>query len=160
MKKITYYPIGILNSPFSSIEGMPIQPSAAKGIEGQIVLNEEYVDGLSDLEEFSHIMVVYHFHKSKGYKITVKPFLDEITHGVFATRAPRRPNSIGISVLKLNRIVDNILYVENVDILDGTPVLDIKPYASRFDNVEKERNGWLEKNIEKSNYKKSDTRFR
>ena len=158
--KIIYNIIGIVHSSHKSIEGIPIQPIGAKGIKAEIKLSEEFQEGLKDLEGFSHIIVIYDFHKSKDFKLKVKPFLDNENRGVFATRAPKRPNSIGLSVLKLNKIVRNILYVENVDILDGTPVLDIKPYASRFDLVEKERNGWLEKSIDKSSVKKSDNRFR
>ena len=139
---------------------MPIQPIGAKGLKAEIELFKEYQDGLKDLEKFSHIIVLYHFHKAQGFNLTVKPFLDDKSHGVFATRAPMRPNSIGLSVLKLNKIVNNILYVENVDILDGTPVLDIKPYVSKFDFVEGERNGWLEKSLSMSKEKRSDNRFK
>ena len=159
-KKVTYKIIGIIHSPHKTIEGIPIQPTGAKGIKADIELFDEYEKGLKDIEEFSHIIVLYDFHKSKDYELNVKPFLDNEKHGVFATRAPKRPNSIGMSVLKLNKVIKNILYVENVDILDNTPVIDIKPYVSKFDNVEDERNGWLEKSIEKSNKKKSDNRFK
>jgi len=156
---ITYKFIGIIHSPHKSDEGIPIQPIGAKGIKGEIELFQEFQEGLKDLEGFSHIIVLYDFHKSKDFKLIVKPFLDNETHGVFATRAPKRPNSIGLSILKLNKVVKNILYVENVDILDETPILDVKPYVSKFDSVEEERNGWLEKRIDKSNIKKSDKRF-
>lgn len=158
-KKVIYNIIGIIHSPHKTIEGIPIQPISAKGIKAEIEIFDEYEKGLKDIEEFSHIMVLYDFHKSKDYKLNVKPFLDNKKHGVFATRAPKRPNSIGMSVLKLNKVVKNILYVENVDILDNTPLIDIKPYVSKFDLVEDERNGWLEMRIEKSNKKKSDDRF-
>jgi len=157
---ITYRFIGIVHSPHKSDEGIPIQPIGAKGIKAEIEVFEEFQEGLKDLEEFSHIIVLYDFHRSKDYKLIVKPFLDNETHGVFATRAPKRPNSIGLSVLKLNKVVENILFVENVDILDETPILDIKPYVSKFDSVEEERNGWLEKKIEKSIIQKSDNRFK
>ena len=158
--KISYNIIGFVHSPHKSIEGIPIQPVGAKGIKAEIELFEEYKEGLKDLDGFSHIIILYDFHKSKDFNLKVKPFLDNESHGVFATRAPKRPNSIGLSVLKLNKIVNNILYVENVDILDGTPVLDIKPYVSRFDFVGEEKNGWLEKRIDRSNVKKSDKRFK
>ena len=157
---ITYNIIGILHSPHKSVEGIPIQPIGAKGIKAEIELFKEFQEGLKDIEGFSHIIVLYDFHISKNFKLIVKPFLDNETHGVFATRAPKRPNSIGLSVLKLNKVVNNILYVENVDILDETPILDIKPFASMFDSVEGERNGWLEKTIYNSNIHKSDNRFR
>jgi len=158
--KLTYSQIGIIHSPHKSIEGIPIQPVGAKGIKAEIEIYKEFQEGLKDLEGFSHIIVLYDFHKSKGFELLVKPFLDDEKHGVFATRAPKRPNSIGLSVLKLNKIVKNILFIENVDILDGTPVLDIKPYTSRFDFVMDERNGWIEKGLDKSADKKSDNRFR
>ena len=158
--KITYNTIGIVHSPHKSIEGIPIQPIGAKGIKAEIEIFEEFQEGLKDLEGFSHIIVLYHFHKSKDFKLIVKPFLDNETHGVFATHAPNRPNSIGLSVLRLIKIIRNVIHVENVDILDETPVLDIKPYVSKFDSVEEEKNGWLEKNINKSNMQKSDKRFR
>ena len=157
---ISYNIIGIVHSPHKSIEGIPIQPVGAKGIKAEIELYEEFKEGLIDLDGFSHIIVLYDFHKSKDFKLKVKPFLDNESHGVFATRAPKRPNSIGLSVLKLTKIVNNILYVENVDILDGTPVLDIKPYVSMFDFAEAERNGWLEKSIDRSDIRKSDKRFK
>jgi tRNA-Thr(GGU) m(6)t(6)A37 methyltransferase TsaA len=159
-KKIIYQPIGIIHSPHKEIKGVPIQPSSAKGIQGEIELFEEYQDGLKDLNGFSHIIILYDFHKSKGYSLQIKPFLDEKLRGVFATRAPKRPNQIGLSVLKLNGIKANKLYVENVDMLDETPVLDIKPYASPFDAVEEEKIGWLSKNIKESDVKKSDERFK
>ena len=158
--KITYNTIGIVHSPHKSIERIPIQPIGANGIKAEIKIFEEFQEGLKDLEGFSHIIVLYHFHKSKDFKLIVKPFLDKETHGVFATHAPNRPNSIGLSVLRLIKIVRNVIHVENVDILDETPVLDIKPYVSKFDSVEEEKNGWLEKNINKSNMQKSDKRFR
>jgi tRNA-Thr(GGU) m(6)t(6)A37 methyltransferase TsaA len=159
-KKIIYQPIGIIHSPHKEIKGVPIQPSSAKGIQGEIELFEEYQDGLKDLNGFSHIIILYDFHKSKGYSLQIKPFLDEKLRGVFATRAPKRPNQIGLSVLKLNGIKANKLYVENVDMLDETPLLDIKPYASPFDAVEEEKIGWLSKNIKESDVKKSDERFK
>ena len=158
--KITYNAIGIVHSPHKSIEGIPIQPIGAKGIKGEIEIFEEFQEGLRDLEGFSHIIVLYHFHKSKDFKLIVKPFLDNETRGIFATHAPNRPNSIGLSVLRLINVIRNVIHVENVDILDETPVLDIKPYVSKFDSVEEEKNGWLEKNINKSNMQKSDKRFR
>jgi len=159
-KKIIYQPIGIIYSPHKEVKGVPIQPSSAKGIQGEIELFEEYQDGLKDLDGFSHIIILYDFHKSKGYSLQLTPFLDEKLRGVFATGAPKRPNQIGLSVLKLNRIKGNKLYVENVDMLDETPVLDIKPYASQFDAVEEEKIGWLSKNIKESDVKKSDERFK
>ena len=157
--EIKYKPIGIIHSPFKNIEGVPIQPSGAKGIQGRVEIHREFVDGLKDLDGFSHIILLYHFHLSIGYSLKVIPFFDNSPKGLFATRAPKRPNPIGISVVKIIRIEDNSLVVENIDIVDGTPLLDIKPYASFFDNVENEKIGWLIKNIDNAEKIKSDSRF-
>ena len=112
---------------------MPIQPTGAKGIQGTVEILPEFQAGLNDLEGFSHIILLYHLHRSEGFKLTVTPFLDDQPRGLFATRAPKRPNSIGLSVVKLVRQEENILHIENVDILDGTPLLDIKPYIPVFE---------------------------
>ncbi len=159
MKKIVYEPIGIIHSPFKDIKGMPIQPTGAKGIAGTIEIYPEFAEGLKDLEGFSHIILIYHFHLSKGYSLKVKPFMDENLRGVFATRAPKRPNPIGISVVKLRKIEGNILNIEDVDIIDCTPLLDIKPYVPEFDVQEIEKIGWLSQKAEKVHKFKSDERF-
>lgn len=157
---IIYKPIGIIHSPFKDIEGMPIQPSGGKGIDGTIEINQEYIDGLKDIEGFSHIILIYHFHMSKGYSLHVKPFMDDTLRGVFATRSPKRPNPIGMSVVKLKKIENFTIYIENIDILDGTPLLDIKPYVPEFDPLEKLKIGWLSQNINKVYNVKSDDRFK
>jgi len=159
MEKIIYSPIGKVKSKFTKKSGMPVQPSAAKGIAGMVEVFPEYEKGLKDLDGFSHIILIYHFHKSEGFQLETTPFLDSVPRGIFAIRAPRRPNSIGLSVLKLIKIENNILYVENIDILDGTPVLDIKPYIPDFEGVENVKIGWLTKSKEKAKTKKSDDRF-
>ena len=159
MKKIVYEPIGIIHSPFKDIKGMPIQPTGAKGIAGTIEIYPEFAEGLKDLEGFSHMILIYHFHLSEGYSLTVKPFLDEHSRGVFATRAPKRPNPIGISVVRLKNITGNILNIEDVDIIDCTPLLDIKPYVPEFDVQEIEKIGWLSQKAEKVHKFKSDERF-
>jgi tRNA-Thr(GGU) m(6)t(6)A37 methyltransferase TsaA len=159
MKKIVYQPIGTIHSPFQTIQGMPIQPAGAKGIAGTIEIKQEYVDGLQDIEGFSHIILIYHFHLSKGYSLKVKPFLDENLRGVFATRAPRRPNHIGISVVKLVRVEGTILHIEDIDIVDGTPLLDIKPYVPEFEVRKGVQTGWLAEKADKSHGMKSDGRF-
>ncbi|MBN2432410.1 MAG: tRNA (N6-threonylcarbamoyladenosine(37)-N6)-methyltransferase TrmO [Acidobacteria bacterium] len=141
--KIEYEPIGVVRSPFSKRAGMPIQPSRGKGVQATIELRPKLVAGLADLEGFSHIVLLYHFHHSSGYDLRVIPFLDTEKRGVFATRAPRRPNPIGLSVVRLLRIEGSILYIEDVDLLDGTPVLDIKPYVPDFDEPVDVRIGWL-----------------
>ena len=138
---------------------MPIQPAGASGVKGTVEVFEEFAEGLKDIDGFSHIMLLYHFDRSSGYKLMVKPFLDENEHGLFATRAPRRPNPIGISVVKLNSIDGRVLHVENVDILDGTPLLDIKPYVPEFDNHPADKIGWLADAGDKVKRKRSDKRF-
>lgn len=159
MKEIIYSPIGIIHSPFYEIQNIPIQPCFANGIKGSIELKKEYIDGLSDLDDFSHIILLYHFHLSSGYSLKVTPFLDETSHGLFSTRAPKRPNGIGLSVVKLIEIKKNILFIENIDIVDGTPLLDIKPWVGKFNNVSNEKNGWLE-NWKDIKTKNSDNRFK
>jgi tRNA-Thr(GGU) m(6)t(6)A37 methyltransferase TsaA len=160
MKKITYKSIGVIHSPFKDTKGMPIQSSAAQGIKATIDLNPEYAAGLKDLAGFSHIILLYHFHRSKGYSLKVRPFLDKNRHGVFATRAPRRPNPIGISVVKLLNLTGNVLEIEDVDILDGTPLLDIKPYVPAFDVKRAKRIGWLTKTVNRVYVTKADERFK
>jgi len=151
--------IGTIYTPFLSEENMPIQPAAATKVEGKIIIREDLVPALSDLDGFSHIILIYYFHKSKGFDHQVVPFLDTVSHGLFATRAPRRPNAIGLSVVRLVRIEGNVLFVENVDMLNETPLLDIKPYVSAFDNIHAEKCGWLDKKSEELKSAKSDKRF-
>jgi len=159
--KVIYEPIGIIHSPFKDLEGMPIQPIGAKGVKGEIQLKEELKEGLKDLKGFSHIILIYHLHLSNGYNLHVKPFLDNTERGVFATRAPKRPNSIGMSVVCLEKIEGSKIFISNVDIVDGTPLLDIKPYIPNFDKCtgEKIRIGWFEDKHEEAHNKKSDGRF-
>jgi len=159
LRKIYYKPIGCIHSPFHDIANMPIQPAGSRGIAGKLEIVPEYVEGLKDLGGFSHIILVYHFHLAKGYSLTVKPFLDTHLRGVFATRAPKRPNPIGISVVRLRRIKGNIIYVEDIDVVDGTPLLDIKPYVSAFDACKTDKIGWLSQKIKNVHRAKSDKRF-
>jgi tRNA-Thr(GGU) m(6)t(6)A37 methyltransferase TsaA len=158
--KVQYHSIGIVHSPFKDIKGMPIQPSGASGVQGTVELFPEYKVGLKDLSGFSHIILLYHFHKVRESRLTVTPFLDSQLRGIFSTRAPKRPNPIGLSIVKLIKIEGNILYIENLDILDGTPLLDIKPYVPEFDGHSADRVGWLEKARGKAHGKTSDDRFR
>jgi tRNA (adenine37-N6)-methyltransferase len=160
MKRITYLPIGIIRSPFREIEGMPIQPLAATGIAGRVEIAPEYVAGLKDLGGFSHLILLYHFHFSEGYSLEVKPFLDDQYHGVFATRAPKRPNPLGLSVVRLIRIDDDILHIADVDIADGTPLLDIKPYIPAFDAHHTESIGWFAGKLEQVGKTRADWRFK
>lgn len=160
MESVTYSPIGFIRSSFVEVEGMPIQASGARGIPGVVELNPEFSAGLKDLDGFSHLILIYHFHQSQGFALEVKPFLDDNLHGVFATRAPRRPNSIGISIVRLVAVEDGRLHVEDVDILDGTPLLDIKPYIPEIDTREAERCGWFAGKTERVETAKADARFR
>ncbi len=159
MSEIALKPIGIINSPYQETSGMPIQPVGGKGVKGKVVLNPEYQDGLKDLEGFSHLILIYRFHKTEKEELLVKPFLDDQIRGVFSSRAPSRPNRIGISVVKLLEINGNILEIEDLDLLDQTPLLDIKPYVPEFDPSGPVRLGWLEKRKEESAEKLSDDRF-
>lgn len=159
MNRIIYKPIGHIKTPFITREGMPIQPTGAKGIKGEIEIFHEFTDGLKDLDGFSHIILIYHFHLSDGFELQVKPFMDDKIHGVFSIRAPKRPNSIGFSVVKLNKMVDNILHIENIDVIDGTPLLDIKPFIPEVDAPKAEKLGWLEGKSDKMGHKQSDKRF-
>ena len=156
---ISINPIGIIKTPFNDLKGMPIQPSGAVGTQGTIVLNKEYEQGLKDLDGFSHIILLYHFHQSKGYNLIVKPFMDDHKRGLFSTRAPKRPNPIGLSIVQLIKIQGNLLTIKGIDVLNGTPLIDIKPYVPKFDAKEVTAVGWLESNQEKSEFLKSDDRF-
>jgi len=159
MEEICYRPIGIIYSPFKDPKGVPIQPIFAKDIDGKIEIFPEYKEGLKDLDGFSHIILIYHFHRTGEPKLIVKPFLDPKPRGVFSTRAPIRPNSIGISIVRLLKIKENVLYISELDIIDNTPVLDIKPYVPRFDVRKDARSGWLEKRIKSPLLSKDDGRF-
>ena len=159
MDKITYRPIGIVHSPFSDPKGVPIQPEAAKGVEGTVEIFDEFLEGVLHVDGFSHLMLVYHFHLSKNASLRVIPFLDNDVHGVFATRAPSRPNPIGISVVRLVSAQENVLRVSDVDIVDGTPLLDIKPYVPTFDIREVTKTGWLEGKVDQFTMVRDDGRF-
>jgi tRNA-Thr(GGU) m(6)t(6)A37 methyltransferase TsaA len=157
--EITYTAIGVIHSPFAGIEAMPIQPGGAAGIRGTVELLPEYMPGLRDLAGFSHLILLYHFHRVRAAALEVTPFLDTEPHGIFATRAPRRPNPIGLSVVRLISVENNTLTIENVDIVDGTPLLDIKPYVPAFDHFAAERVGWLAKAGDAVRHQRSDDRF-
>jgi len=159
MNEIKYKPIGIIHSPFKEPKGTPIQPAGAKGVAGTVEVFTDFTKGLKDIEDFSYIILLYNFHLSKKWKLEVKPFMDDQLHGVFATRASARPNSIGISIVRLIKVEDNILHIQDVDIVDGTPLLDIKPYVPEFDIREVEKIGWLEKNVHKLSTTQDDERF-
>jgi len=141
--EIVIKPIGIIHTPYKTTKEIPCQGYRSKEI-GEIEVFNEYGEGLTDIEGFSHIVVLYSFHKSEPYTLLVKPFLDDRLRGLFATRAPKRINPIGLSVVKLLERKGNILRITEVDMLDGTPLIDIKPYVPRFDEREDVRIGWLE----------------
>ncbi len=152
-------PIGIIHTPFTRRKGMPIQPAGGRDVEGTVEVYEEYRSGLQDLDRFSHIVLIYEFHRSRGFDLQVVPFLDTVVRGLFATRAPRRPNPLGLSVVRLDRIEDGILHIRDLDILDGTPLLDIKPHVPEFDDPAKIRTGWLEEVRKTVETRESDGRF-
>ncbi len=138
----TYRSIGIIHSEHTIAENTPIQSVYAKGCKGQAEIFPEFAAGLQDMEGFSHIYLIYHFHKSHQVKLLVKPFLQDIERGVFSTRTPYRPNAIGLSIVELLNREGNILHLDGVDILDGTPLLDIKPYTAKFDLHAVKCSGW------------------
>lgn len=159
MNKIEFLPIGVIHSPFQNTTGTPIQAVAAAEVNGSIEVFPEYVDGLKDLGGFSHLMLFYHLHLVKTKALIVTPFLDNDSHGCFATRSPSRPNSIGFSVVKLVAVTGNILQIQGVDIINDTPLLDIKPYIPDFDSFTNCDIGWFEKNRHKLHQVKDDGRF-
>jgi tRNA-Thr(GGU) m(6)t(6)A37 methyltransferase TsaA len=158
--KIEYASIGIIHSPFTEPEGMPIQPAGAKGVKGTVEVFDAFQGGLKDLNGFSHIILLYHFHRSRGFSLHVVPFMDSKPRGLFATRAPKRPNSIGLSVVRLEKIKGGVLHIRDVDVLDGTPLLDIKPFVPKFDAPKKVQIGWLQKAGKAVSNRRSDGRFR
>jgi len=159
MDTIVFSPIGLISSPFETFDDMPIQPTGARDVRGEVRVFDEFREGLQDLDGFSHIHLIYHFHKNTGYDLTLTPFMDTVPRGLFSTRAPRRPNMIGLSVVRLEGIEGNILHIRGVDVLNGTPLLDIKPYVTKFDVVPADRFGWLDKNADKAETLRSDKRF-
>ena len=140
---ISFTIIGTVRSPWKTTVGMPVQPTGAKGIQGRIDIFKEFRPGLLDLAGFSRVILIYQFHESNGYDLRIVPFLDTMPHGVFATRAPKRPSQIGLSVVRLLGVDESGIEIEDIDILDGTPVLDIKPYIPDIDSFPDEKTGWL-----------------
>ena len=157
--EITFQPIGVFHTPFTALSDMPIQPGGKASALGTVELSSEFTEGLKDLDGFSHVILIYYLHKVSRSTLTVTPFLDSEPHGVFATRAPTRPNPIGLSVVRLLRIEGNILYLGNLDVLNGTPLLDIKPYVPDFDAPEETSIGWLEGRGVSMRSTKADDRF-
>jgi tRNA-Thr(GGU) m(6)t(6)A37 methyltransferase TsaA len=158
--EITYRSIGVIHSPFTDLSEMPIQPTGEASAPGTAEIFPEFIEGLRDLDGFSHVILIYHLHKASKTDLTVTPFLDSEPHGIFATRAPTRPNPIGISILRLLSIENNLLRLANLDVLDETPLLDIKPYIPDFDTPEEARIGWLEGTRGSVRSGKADDRFK
>jgi tRNA-Thr(GGU) m(6)t(6)A37 methyltransferase TsaA len=157
---IVYRPIGIIHTPFRQPEGTPIQPVGGTNAEGWIEIFPEFTEGLSDLDGFSHLILLYHCNQAKPFRLMVAPFLDDgQEHGVFATRSPSRPNPIGLSVVRLTEVAENRLHIRDLDILDRTPLLDLKPYVPSFDIRENTRIGWLTERHADAGEKRDDGRF-
>ena len=145
MDKIEYNAIGIIHSGFIDKENTPIQGVFKKAAKGTVEIFPEYAEGLKDITEFSHIILIYHFHLSNGFSLITTPFLEDVEHGIFSIRHFNRPNPIGLSVVKLDKVAGNVLDISEVDILDGTPLLDIKPLVPLFDNRPNAKGGWTER---------------
>jgi len=160
MSDINYLQIGVIRTPFKEPKGTPIQPTGAEGVKGSVHLNPDYCEGLKDLDGFSHLILLYHFHLAEGFSLLVRPYLDKDLHGVFATRIPGRPNPIGLSIVRLVGVEGCTLHIEDVDIIDGTPLLDIKPYVPAFDQRETTGIGWLTGRSRKVRSTKSDGRLK
>jgi len=159
LEQFTYESIGLIHSPHKNVEGMPIQPASARGVPGTVEIDPRFQPGLKDVEGFSHLILIYHFHQVSEVRLHVVPFLDEKERGVFSTRAPMRPNPIGMSVVRLDRVEENLLYVKDIDVLDHTPLLDFKPFVPDFDGAEEVKIGWLEGARGEIGEKRSDDRF-
>ncbi len=159
MEAVVFRPIGVIRTPFPQPKGTPIQPSRSSHVKGWIEISPEFIPGLSDLDGFSHIALVYHFHLSEGFDLAVTPYLDTQLRGLFSTRAPRRPNAIGLSVVRLVSIDGGTIHIEDVDMVDGTPLLDIKPYVPAFDDLDSYRLGWLKGKTHRSGGTSADDRF-
>ena len=148
-EKITMTPIGIIRSPYKQTKDIPIQGKFKADIIAHIELKDAYAPGLKDLNGFSHAIILYYFHSSQKEQIVGKPFLEDKEHGIFSIRSPHRPNHIGLSIVKIESIEKNKLYFSEVDMLDQTPVLDIKPYVRHFDARDNTASGWIEKHFQK-----------
>ncbi|MBF0200225.1 MAG: tRNA (N6-threonylcarbamoyladenosine(37)-N6)-methyltransferase TrmO [Desulfamplus sp.] len=152
--------IGVIRTCFKEITNMPIQPRGAADVQGNVIIKEKYMAGLKDLDGFSHIYLIYLFHKAQRTELTVTPFLDTVERGVFATRSPLRPNHIGLSIVEVVKIKGTEITVRGADVLDETPLLDIKPYIKNFDGVSDSTSGWMKADSEEVGHKRSDGRFK
>ena len=158
-REIKFTPIGVVHTEFKQPQGTPIQPSAARGAKGRVEVFPEYEEALSDLEGFSHIILLCHLNLAGQPRMSVKPFLDSTMRGLFATRAPSRPNPIGLSIVRLLSIDGCTLHIQDLDLVDGTPLLDIKPFVPSFDCRPEATSGWLEHRIGKQREVRDDGRF-
>jgi tRNA-Thr(GGU) m(6)t(6)A37 methyltransferase TsaA len=159
MQTMKLAPIGVIRTPFTSLEDMPIQPGGGRDVQGELIIEPQYCEGLADLDGFSHLYLIYLFHRAADAKMRVVPFLDSKPRGVFATRAPVRPNHLGLSVVELVEVTGCRVRVRYIDMLDNTPLLDIKPYIEQFDGVAESRSGWMEAVKKVVEAKRSDDRF-
>jgi tRNA-Thr(GGU) m(6)t(6)A37 methyltransferase TsaA len=159
MQTITYHSIGVIHSPLKTPAGAPLQSVSGGRLKGTVQVFPRYVPGLKDLAGFSHVILISHLHLSGRPSLTVRPYLDNVEHGVFATRAPARPNPIGISIVKLRKIRGGTIFIQGLDLVDGTPILDLKPYVPQVDTRKAKKIGWLTQNISKLRQTKSDARF-
>lgn len=158
---IEYEPIGEIHTPFDAPEGMPIQPVGSGTTPGTVEVDPAYADGLADLGTFSHCILVYHFHATDGSApMRVEPFLDDTERGLFATRAPLRPNGVGLSVVGIESVDGATLTVRGIDVVDGTPLLDVKPFVAAFDAPDDVDDGWLADCRERARSERADDRFR
>ena len=154
MKNLILHPIGVIKSPYKKIKDIPIQGKFRQDVEARLELEDKYAEGLKDLEKFSHAILLYYLHKSDKENILGKPFLEDVEHGIFAIRSPHRPNHIGLTIVKIKCIKKNKLYFTNVDMLDGTPLLDIKPYIKYIDSKDDAISGWIEKHFKNGELQK------
>ncbi len=153
------HPIGIIHSPFKNLKDMPIQPKGAAIQQGAVEVFADFAEGLRDLDGFSHIYLLYQFHQAQRTELSVVPFMDTVARGVFATRSPLRPNHIGLSIVELLKVEANVVTIRGVDVLDGTPLLDIKPFIAAFDEVKDSRSGWMQASRDQVSSARSDDRF-
>jgi len=149
--KIVMNPIGTIHSPYKECKDLPIQGIFKKTVEAWVELKDKYIDGLTDLDGFSHCILIYYFHQSEKEELIGKPYLEQEKHGIFAIRSPHRPNHIGFSIVKIQRIKENKLFFTEVDMIDNTPLLDIKPFVKHFDNRAAVTSGWLDKHFQSNN---------
>ncbi|MFO7833151.1 MAG: tRNA (N6-threonylcarbamoyladenosine(37)-N6)-methyltransferase TrmO [Halohasta sp.] len=156
-----YEPIGTIRTPFDDPDGMPIQPASEASARGTVVVDPAYVAGLADLDGFSHCILLYHFHAGDDdYSLRVTPFLDDTERGLFATRAPNRPNPIGLSIVAVESVDGRELAVSGVDVVDGTPLVDIKPFVPQFDVPDDTAAGWVDETEAGVESTTADDRFR